>query len=357
MKIGIITFHNASNYGAAFQAYALQRAINTYTEHECEIIDYINPLISSRSNLNKMKHINSLKSLMKFIIAYPYYARKNKVFEQFMHDNTNLSEQSYTADTITQANEEYDIFITGSDQVLNLNLTNNDFNYYLAFATPTKTKCGYAVSQGNFDISKSPESINYLKQFKLLLFREHSAMNSLPEAHRMNTAHVVDPTFLLTKGDWIPLTEPIKAPEKFILLYLVSPKPHNFVYVRQLAKQTKLPIYYINYNYSTHMGMKNLRSVTPGQFLFLIQNATYVVTNSFHGTALSIIFNKKFACELSREKKNANARINELLDTLNLQSRLGQEMIQDIENHIDYETVNKKVAELRENSLSFLRQI
>lgn len=357
MKIGIITFHNASNYGAALQAYALQRAINRYTEHECEIIDYINPVICSRISSEKIKRINSIESLAKMIIAYPYYTNKNKVFERFMRENANLSKRFYTAETIKKANEEYDIFITGSDQVLNLNLTDNDYNYYLAFASSTKKKCGYAVSQGNYDISKSPEAIHYLKQFKLLSFREHSAMTALDEAYMMNTAHVMDPTFLLTKSDWLPLTEYIKVPEKFILLYLVSPKPHDFMYVRQLAKQTRLPIYYINYNYAMHLGIHNLRCVTPGQFLFLIKNASYVVTNSFHGTALSINFNKKFTSEISREKKNANARINELLYSLNLESRLKQNKISDIEDDIDYETVNKKLVELREYSIGFLKQI
>jgi hypothetical protein len=289
LKVGIITFHNCANYGAVLQSYALQHAIDKYTEHDCEIIDYINPVISSSTRLEKIKHINSAKDLVKFFVTYPYYMKKNKIFDKFIYKHINLSKRSYTAETIIKANEEYDIFITGSDQVLNLNLTNNDFNYYLTFVSSSKKKCGYAVSQGNFDISQNQEAIYYLKQIELLSFREHSTMNILPDAHTMNVVRVLDPTFLLMKDDWASLEEPIKVPKKFILLYLVSPKPYNFLYVRQLAKQTGLPIYYINYTYTMHLGMHNMRCVSPGQFLFLFRNATYVVTNSFHGTAELIL--------------------------------------------------------------------
>ena len=132
MKIGIITFHRPINYGAVLQTVALSRKINDMGG-EAEIIDYRNELQErSIQNLN-FKTAKGAKSKIKSLLFSKVNNKKVIKFQEFLRMNSNLSKKTYDKNNISETNNIYDLFITGSDQVWNLNLTNKDYNYFLKF--------------------------------------------------------------------------------------------------------------------------------------------------------------------------------------------------------------------------------
>src|SRR5699024_8399387 len=121
----------------------------------------------------------------------------------------------------------YDLFISGSDQVWNLKLTNNDYNYFLKFVKDDNKKVSYASSFGYSNIPEEyrENSIKYLNKYKIITVREKKGQQIIENIVKRNATTVLDPTLLLNKEEWMKLAKPptFKMPNKYILLYLVSP--------------------------------------------------------------------------------------------------------------------------------------
>ncbi len=321
MKTGILTFHNPANYGAAFQAYALWKTLSEMPGVSAEIIDYESPRISTAAQLRKMAADNSLKGLVKKVIAYPYLHRKQELFQAFLREQNCVSKTGYNADSLPDCEKDYDTVVFGSDQVWNLDLTGQDWNYFGAFSEHVR-KIAYAASVGSCNLSAQLGRVKpYLESFDAISCRECLDTKTLEEAVCSEVAHVLDPTFLLTAESWRSLAKPMKIPKAYILLYLISPQEPDFAYARDLAKQTGLPILYVNYSYRRALGVHNLGAVSPENFLYLLDHARYMVTNSFHGTALSINLQKDFYCHLPSRKGRTNARASEVLERFGLTER------------------------------------
>lgn len=321
MKTGILTFHNPANYGAAFQAYALCKTLNEMPGQTAEIIDYENPRISAEAQLRKMAADRSVKGLVKKVIAYPYMRRKQALFQAFLQRQGCVSQTEYNADSLPACARDYDTVVFGSDQVWNLDLTGQDWNYFGAFSGDVR-KIAYAASVGSCDLlSQLPQVKMHLEQYVGLSCREKRDQMELQEKTGLPIEHVLDPTLLLKGEDWRELAKPMPVPQQYILLYLISPQEADFAYARDLAKHTGLPILYVNYSYRRARGVQNLGAVSPENFLYLLDHAQYMVTNSFHGTVLSINLQTDFYCQLPSRKGRTNARAQEVLERFGLTDR------------------------------------
>lgn len=357
MKTGILTFHNCTNYGAVFQTYALWKTTDALTGGGAEVIDYENPKISTRLQVETAKKSRSLKGLIRRGLMVPYQQQKNTLFGEFLKRQGMLSERRYSAETLEQCGEIYDQVVFGSDQIWNLTLTGEDYHYFGAFSPKVK-KVAYAASVGNFDLSRCMDTVGvYLKEFAALSTREERDQQLLRKQYALPVQHVLDPTFLLEKEQWSRLEEPCQVPERYILLYLISPTPDDFVYAQELSKQTKLPVLYISYSYRWQSGVKNLRRVSPGNFLYLLDHAEYMVTNSFHGTALSINMKKDFYCQLPARKAQSNVRAEEILARFGLESRILRDNDTICPSAVEHwAQVNERLEEARRESLRYLRE-
>ena len=356
MKTGIFTFHNPTNYGAAFQAYALKEAVSRLTGHDVEIIDYTNPRISAESQLQAVKQNHSAKGIVKQIIALPYMKRKLQLFQTFLKKHGNLSPITYDRSTIHTCQQVYDTVIFGSDQIWNLNLTDSDWNYFGAFSNRVR-KIAYAASIGNFDLrTVAADAEEKLGAFSALSCREETTCAELAEIFGFSSAHVLDPTLLLTGEDWRKLKQPVKTPEEYILLYLISPQSEDFRFAKQLSKQTGLPVLYVNYSFKKYPGVTNLGAVSPENFLHLLDGAAYVVTNSFHGTVLSVNLHKDFYCQIPAKKGKANQRVLNILRQLELQDRcLYDDMQMTVKCSPDWAQVDLLLEQKRIHSKEFLK--
>ena len=308
-KIGLITFHRANNLGAALQAYALYTYLN---DNVCstEIIDfYPNNAIPARNSLFRqaMRTVKRIIGGKEQNEKYQRYAK----FDAFIN-GCRKSKIVYYGDQAIEADPpKYDLLISGSDQILNTTLTGNSKAYYLHFASTTP-KISYASSFGRANITDT-ETVyikQYLRDFRKLSAREESAKRIIESLTNRHTELTIDPVFLLSKDKWLDIATPGKA-EKYIFIYSMESTPWLIETLEQLRAQYSLPVIIVlGGNFQLSIEGEVDHCCGPCDFLSYINNAECVVTNSFHGTAFSILFEKKLICVAHSSK---NTRLENLL--------------------------------------------
>lgn len=237
MKIGVITFHRAINYGAALQTYALQRAISDLG-FDTEVIDY---RCEHMENLYKLiggfKQKTFKQNIRGFINLIPSWKKMNS-FRSMIAGNTKLSPVAYDSKSIATANQRYDVFITGSDQVFNYACSDFDKNYYLSFVEDTRKINSYAASFGISEIPQEYQSeyTRLLNRFNHLSVREESGRRIVRELTGRDCALHVDPVFLLNAAEWSKLA---KDPgiDNYILIYRLNKSNIIDDFARKLAKK------------------------------------------------------------------------------------------------------------------------
>ena len=349
MRIGIITFINTINFGASLQAYALQEIIKE-SGNDVEIIKYVNKKIEEKET-NSKSSIFNLKGVFKKMIMGKGIKSKIIAFQKYEQANIKFGEV-LTDDTINSINEKYDMFITGSDQVWNMRITDGDWKYFLDFVKDNNKKVSYAPSFGNdvFPNEMKEKASYYLKDFSALSVREESGKKLIEEILGRKAEVVLDPTLLLKKEEWqkrILFKPKIKH---YILVYFPHNKKIVFDFVKRLKDKTGLPVIYLSISPKIQKGVKTIYNASPDEFLGWIQNADYVVTGSFHGTAFSINLNKQFFYEPSGN----GSRIDNLVRLTGTQERsiLNENIL--VGEDIDYKMVNKKLELEREKSIKWL---
>lgn len=307
-QVGILTFHRASNYGAVLQAYALQTALQSRGV-KCEIVDYFCPAIESAHD---PKMLLKTRGFVKGVWHFPVKLKKYQIFEKFRERRLILS-QRVNRKQVDRISGEYDFFIVGSDQVWSNEFAGLDLTYLLDFVDDAK-KYSYACSLGFDDFPDGTKEIyqKWLQSFKYLSVRERSAKSLIEKSLKLSARRDVDPTFLLYSNDWRRLLKKPNRKEAYILVYTVQPPENLLAYARKISRETGNEIIYLNNEHRSNRDIKHVRYATPEEFLGWIDHAEYVLTNSYHGTVFSIIFNKKFCVECIT-KKRYNSRSKDLL--------------------------------------------
>lgn len=353
-KIGILTFHRASNYGATLQAYALQTILKRYID-TVHIIDYRCSEVEYSHNPRYILRRNRIKVA---IIRINQKIHKYRVFSMFRKRKFDLSSPVYRMPTMEFASN-YDIFIVGSDQVWNKEFSGMDSVFLLNFADD-KQKYSYACSFGFTEFPEGTKDIflKYLSRFKTVSVREKSAKILLEQQLGIKARVDLDPTLLLAPEDWSQFLASYDYGKPYILVYTVQTPVNLLNVVRQFSKITGIEVIYLNNEHRANKDLKHIRFATPEQFVGLFSGAEYIFTNSFHGTAFSIIFKKKFYVELDT-LKSKNSRSADLLETCGIESRIikGRDIDSLDTETIDWISVNQKLDFIRDNSLNYLRSI
>ena len=344
MKVGIVTFPKAINYGTALQAAALERALRDcgadafFLDHRCYSIDSSDMLFDLRHALNP-------KYTLAHIINFPISYKRKKKFNAF-----HQKYMTFGADNPSVC----DVVVTGSDQVWNYNLTGDDFYYFLDFPKNGKKKVSYA---GSFGLSQIEER-HYEKMrevfadFDAISVREERARELINEIAGLDSEVVLDPTLLLTREDW----EQYMAPKKdsgYIFVYTVFNSDSLWEYAYELSRKTGLPIKTISYSRMHKREAECDYTAGPDDWLRYMADADYVVTNSFHGTAFSINFKKQFFFELPPQKSGVGSRLANITARYGLSDRELQKAQPDAV--IDYKDADKALAADRERSYQFIK--
>lgn len=333
MKVGILTFHCAENFGAVLQAYALQ----TFLEqrgHEVQIIDYRPRYVCDKYNYfddyfktsYKKSWILFGKLLIYNILTIEDKRKRKKGFNNFVFNFLKLTKKAYmTYEELNKGiNElEIDAIVCGSDQIWNPNVCEGlDPVYFADFTYFSGKAISYAASIGQ-SVEKEylQEYKQYMEKLDCISVREEKCKESL-QFIREDIQVVPDPVFLIEKSMWENLINEYQNQGKYILLYLLEESEQAYQLVEKMAseKNAKVIEIVINKKLSNRKRKFNTyASCAPMEFVALIKNAEFVVTNSFHATAFSIIFNKEF-CAVRHSVRTE--RIENLLQKFGMEERL-----------------------------------
>lgn len=316
MKVGIITMVS-DNYGNRLQNYALQQ---TMKKLGAEVETFHNPFLLSYS---EWKHI--LKKPIKAIV-YSLSEKRKGIFERecaFEKFNREYIAWSRfwlnNPKHLLRIDGYYDRVVSGSDQVWNPESYNIDGRYFGTFV-PSEKRFSYAASFGLTIIPEQRKSewIEYLNGMNQISVREEAGKQIVQElTQRVCTRHL-DPTLLLDESEWRKIEhKPSKVdlPTKYILTYFLGkPDEEQQSYIQKMSKKRKCEILELN-----KADMPTLYSCGPAEFLYLIDHAECIFTDSFHGTVFSILFQKQFKVfERNGLKNSMSSRIDSLFDTLEL---------------------------------------
>lgn len=360
MKIGIITFHCSYNYGSALQAYALQTYLKK-NGFDAQIINYVDLVNFEDYQLfRKSLYRKKIKSLIGDLYYLLPNLKRKRSFNRFSDSYFDLTKRRYTdLSGMSELNDAFDTFICGSDQIWNINCTKGaNPAFFLAFADNDKRKIAYApsIAEKDIDFRKNKEVISYLRDFDYISVRENSFVDMLKEITGKDVVPAVDPTLLLEKADYEKI---LKAPEikksalrgGYIFAYTLEENPKLNDYVNDLSQKYNLTVIYIDKK-TKHCfkNAVNAYGVSPDEFLSLVKNARYIVTNSFHATVFSVIFNKRFVV-FPTEK--SGSRMSDFLGDLGLDGRLYNEKT-DINKEIDFADAEERLAQMSLKSKKFL---
>lgn len=342
MKLAILTFPKAINYGAVLQSFALFKKLQPFCSqvcflnHNCEAIEKTNSLFD-------FKNILSPKYTLAHIINFPNAFKRKQKFKDFWKKNFVFSNRSPNS---------FDAVIVGSDQVWNYNLTQNDWTYFLNFKKEKTKKIAFSASFGlsRIDDSKKEHISSLISDFDFLSVREQTGLDILKDLTTKSAQLTLDPTLLLSPKEWSFLIENKK--ENYIFVYTVFKSNELWNFAINLSKKTGLPIKSVAYSRLNTKRAKYDFSAGPKEWLSLLYNAKYVITNSFHGVAFSLNFSKQFFYSLPQSKDDVSSRLKDICERYNLSNR----EISKCENfcNINYAKIQKQLNAEREASQKFI---
>lgn len=362
MRICTITCHDVYNVGASLQAYSLQKYLQNQG-HKVKIIDYKPDYLSGHYKFtsidNPKYEKNFIIKLLYIIAKFPFRIiniKRKYVFDKFKKDFINLTDKTYeTYEELKQNPPQADLYIAGSDQIWNTLFKNGkDPAFYLDFGTEKIKKVSYAASFATEDIDKQYREFvkSKLKKLDAISVREISGLKIMSDLGLNGGVQVMDPVFLLSDSFWNDMCIDIKA-QDYIFLYDFDNNPEILKITKKLAEIYNLKIYSV---FKADGIDKYVKNVGPIEFISYIKNAKFVVSNSFHGTCYSIIFEVPFV--VINRKEGINTRMRDLLLILGLENRLIDSVL-DIKKleDINYPLVKKNLEVLVEKSKQYISDI
>jgi hypothetical protein len=322
MKIGIYTFFRG-NYGAILQAYSLQKTVNElFPDSEVQIVDFKTEKIEKLEKIFRFRSANPFKNVIWLICTLFRYRQIKKKTDSFIDFKRRFNYTSRYSSTSELLNNPplLDVHLTGSDQVFNPNRKYRDV-YYLNFKKGNARKIAYAPSFGVNQFSD--EDKQYIKKmltdFDVLSCRETDGAQQMSSIIGKTIPQVLDPVFLTSVEDWRSMETKPRINNKYVLVYSL--------------KNTKISLDFAKKHYPDHTivllspndlrfysGCEHIYYPGPCDFIGLIDNAEAIVTDSFHGTAFSIIFEKEFKTIITRPE--VSSRIVSLLNSLGLEDHI-----------------------------------
>lgn len=371
MKIGILTQPLHTNYGGLLQAYALQRVLKDMG-HEVLTVD----IPSRQPSLYKKYRGVFVRSIKKYVLKNKgltvlpsTVAKEQQIISQYTHSfirkNITLTKHLNTINEIHLLDGyHFDTYIVGSDQVWRPKYSPGLKTYFLDFLKQDKKikRIAYAASLGTdkWELTDKETTAcgSLLRKFDAVSVREDSAVGLIKQKFDCNAELVLDPTLLLNRDDYIKLSGADPVKNGSAMIYILDKTPERLNIVKQITDSKNLTVNEIMPNKwnknTTNIEDRILPKVEDWIKGFM--NASYVITDSFHGTAFSILFNKPFIA--LGNKARGLSRFNSLLKLFGLEDRLVCDIesfdIKYFDQPINYDKVNKKLDELREESFKYL---
>lgn len=362
MKIALITIQHSDNYGAVLQAFATKTILSKFGE--VKTIYYDNKFVTQHLDVIRFKPTtHGLKMFAHDLLRIVPRKRMVKKFEAFIELNMNLTTKITAKNLLSGKLDKFDAYICGSDQIWCPACINEDKDidpiYFLEFAPQKSKKISYASSMGAIELSDSKlnQVKSLLSDFHAVSVRENDAKTLLTTLLEKPVNQVLDPTFLLSKQEWfkaINVTEEPKSDEQYILVYTAPRMPLIKNAITFFSKKLGLKVVAID-KMLLPLGKldKHIKDAGPCDFIQLFANASFVITDSYHGVCFSINFGKPFAAIAPGNRVN---RIESLLSLLNIDMRIvnNEEEFKNIPIDIDDEKIQLQLSAARAESIKFL---
>lgn len=357
MKIGILTFHNAHNYGAMLQCYALQQYLIS-EGYDAEVIDYRPDFYKKQYSENRFIDCLGKNPFRWFNnIYYNYYLHNKRChsFEHF-HEKYLIMSKVRNCQIIP---DTYDIYIVGSDQIWNKHLLGQYIDIFFCKFNFEKNRHKYIAYAPSIETQVLTKEQNIylktaLKNFDAISIRESEAIKLLQPLTDKTIFNVCDPTILANKTIWLPMTRNRIINKKYILVYQIRETPLATELAKRIANEINAQIVYLTARIDKKYPSR-YQAASPEDFINLIYYSQFIITTSFHGCAFSVIFNKQFLTfELGDD---FDSRTTSLLNNIGLSNRIihkSDDIHDDIFNKIDYSHVNQRLKKIRDNSRQFL---
>jgi hypothetical protein len=357
MRVAILTFHRALNYGAVLQAYALQRTIQGIGL-DAEILDYRCPALE-RTYRPLYLHERSLKGVLATAAYLPVRLGRRAKFASFRRRNLPVSVALYSPRTVGEAAGRYDRYVVGSDQVWNPDLTEADATYFLDFVGDPCQKVSYAASLGKSGVLErhADTYLEALASFGAISVREQDGQEYLQALLSRDVAWVLDPVLLTEPDSFEAIAVSPGRSAPYIFAYCLH-ETDMYRYVEHLHRLTGLPVVYVPESLRTRVAGTRVLSLSPEEFLGWIRDADYVVTDSFHVVAFSIVFRKVFKAQLKSAFPELNSRITSLLGRVRLEGQIisADDLHSTAPPGTDYSNAEILLATARRESLLFLKE-
>lgn len=348
MKVGILTFHCAYNFGAVLQCYALSEYLKKQG-HSVSIINYCpnyletqSPHMTFRTFVNR----HPRHSLTNYIRYSSYYW----AYKRFIARSFQLTERVETLDQYRSVVSNFDVVIIGSDQVWNTKYNGDDPIWYGEGIGQNQLLVAYAVSAGDPHFT-SDELVSLqaaLARFSSISVREECLADVIRPLTPQAVTTVLDPSLMAPPETWDKFAP---SKERYIVIYQARVNDNVFRMAESLSAQTGYPIITLDY-YGNSIRSGYHKVLSPAQFVSVIKSAYCVITTSFHGTAFSAILNTPFYT--LRLRDGADARSESLLRLLNAEGRMVDPDYEIESVEMDFNEINIRLSALRTQSQKFL---
>ena len=368
-KVAVITLHTVSNYGSCLQTYATQSLIEKLG-YEAEIIDYWRSNNQLERQVGRAFEGNTLGSFApiwrklpaaKSLMAVPVRAmllKRRKPFDDFRRERLKLTRPYFSAEDLDNNPPEADIYCTGSDQVWN-SVWNEGFEtpYYLSFAPKGRERIAFSASIGRESINdwEKPLMREALSKYSAISVREESALGVLEDLGINGAQLVLDPTLMLVREEWgVIATMPQRVERPYVLVYQLNEGDAFESYVEGLKDRYGVNVVKVSYLSKQRAEYAN-NFVAPAvtDFLGLLLNASYVVTDSFHATAFSINCGVPFTVI---SPPRFSTRITSILGLTHFEDRLLDDPnnLSMFEQRPDFVSAGETLSRMRNKSEAFL---
>lgn len=373
MKAEIVTFVRAYNYGAVLQCYALSKVLKDMGIQP-EVLDYSPDYFEAQYSLRTQAPLRRgfrhprlwLLRLYGRAVAWI----RSRRFDRFLRKHLPLSKKQYrTAAELEAEPPACDCYITGSDQVWNSGLTRFDPVFFLDFpAAQVKPRYSYAAS---FGMERIPEKFRSayarrLDGFSGYSVREKSGVEMLGDLLDVSAEVCCDPTLLLDRSDWEAVAAENRERQPYILIYYVYKTQKLQEYAMELAKQKNMKVICVPCNMALEIvtgwadrryGVDVRTCCAPEEVLSLFRNADYVLTNSFHGTVFSLMFQKQFLVQTELGNGKKNTRVAELLAVLGISGRELGTNASRIDEALPWQDITRNRQVMKEIAMAYLGHI
>lgn len=358
-SFGIVSYNiycNFTNYGSALQSWALTQAVGKLG-YSAKLVDYCPDILADKDPLNPFGNMwdKDEESIRMCQLTMPAIKVNYEKFMRFYNERFNKTKGKYTSANFNAIKSEVDAFICGSDTIFCPDEFGIDDGYYANYDCMRGKSAAYAASFGDphFNDETYPILNERLKNFRAFGLRENLMIPYVKEHTDVPVQKVVDPTLLLTSEDYDTIVEDRLVDEKYLLLYARRYNPQMNEYAEKLAEQNGWKIVDISLRATNaERGHQMFYEAGVEEFLSLVKNAEYVVTNSFHGMIFSVQYRRPFVV-FSREQ--CDTKIEELLALFGLSDRMLVNGTESFRDMIDYDTVHGNIAAARKESIEFLK--